>query len=141
MRNLIKTNYDGMVILKHPIHTDGMTIYGCLTNGETDLKDLHQFFCYTYARQLFLDAGGRIEGDEWSHPIRKITFTCEEGLVKFFEYLFGYDVKCDMIELPPYETISYYAGEIEMDNVIVNKAIIERYTNKISEDEREEYCY
>ena len=135
MKNLVNTDYDGMVILKHPIKTDGLTIYGCLTNPKTDLKELHQLFCYTYARQQFCRGGGRINGDNWSH--RDFTFTCEEGLVRFFEYLFGKKVNCDWIELPPNETICYYPGEVEMRDVIVNKSIIERYTNKISKDGKE----
>lgn len=139
MENLIQTDYDGIVILKHPIHTDRMTIFGCLTNQDTNLKKLHQLFCYTYARQQFYEGGGKINGDDWYHPDRDYTFKCKEGLVKFFEYLFGNKVKCDWIELPPDETISYYLGEVEMGDVIVNKSLIERYTNNISEDGKGEY--
>lgn len=137
MKNLIQTNYDGIVILKQPIHTDELTIFGCLTNQYTDLKELHQLFCYAFARQQFYGGGGKINGDDWYLPDKDYAFKCEEGLVKFFNFLFGNKVKCEMVELPPNETISYYPGEVEMGDVIVSKSLIERYTNNISNDGKE----
>ena len=133
MENLVNTDYYGLIVLEKPIKFDDLTVYGCLYNETTDLKEMHRFFCFLIARKSFLLNGGKIEDDTWYNSERDLTFICGEEMVKLFEYLFG-RYKTSMIELPPHENISFQFGEVEMENVIIKKELIERYQNIISGD-------
>lgn len=135
MENLVNTDYYGLIVLEKPIKFDNLTVYGCLYNETTDLTEMHQFFCYLIAREAFILNGGIADGDKWRHCKLQLSFTCEEGMIKFFEYLFG-RYRYKMIELQPDEKISFTRDEVEMNDIIIDKALIERYQNIISKDGR-----
>ena len=140
MKNPITTDFYGFIVLKRPIAFEDLTVYGCLYNDKTDFKEIHNFFCYLKARKSFILNGGIVDNDEeefWHNDERDLAFKCTKRLTKFFEFLYGNKVKCDIFEVAPYETISYNSGEVELDNIIVNNQLIERYKNNMSEYGRE----
>lgn len=136
MENLISSDFYGFIVLKKPIAFEDLTVYGCLYNDKTDLKEMHNFFCYLKARKYFILNGGIVDDDFWHHDERDLAFKCDDRMTKLFEFLFGNKVNCEMFELAPDETVSYNR-EVEMDNVIVDYKLIERYKNNTSEDGRE----
>lgn len=136
MEKLVNTDFNGLIALDKPIKFDDLTVFGCLYNETTDLKEMHQFFCYLIAREVFILNGGIADSDKWRHHKLQLSFTCEDGMIKFFEYLFGRSYRYKMFELQPDEKICYSFGEVEMNNIIIDKALIERYENIISEDGR-----
>ena len=140
MENLISSDFYGFIVLKKPITFEEFTVYGCLYNDKTDLKDIHNFFCYLKARKSFILNGGIVDNDEeefWHNDELGLGFKYTERLTKFFGFLFGNKVNCDMFELAPDEMVCYKQGEVEMDNIIIDNQLIERYKKNLSENGRE----
>ena len=137
-----KNNMTGLVIFERPIQIANNSIYGIVYNKRTEQRNtengnnLADYVSYLVGCEKFLKNGGTIsdDGKLWSYPDGVHELMCNHSLFRLLELLMRDIVKIKTIEFD--QPIEWNEGEVDEDGspcLILDRALIERYTNEQAE--------
>ena len=137
-----KNDMTGLVIFERPIQIANNSIYGIIYDKKTEqintenVNYLSDFVSYLVGCERFLKNGGLIskDGKIWYYPDGVHELMCNHSLFRLLDLLMRDIVKIKTIEFD--QPIEWNEGEVDEDGspcLILDRALIERYTNEQAE--------
>ena len=134
--NLVK---NGLAVFEHPIQFEGTNVYGFLYNKEEELKNrndgnpISHYIGYLFGTSQLYKVGGYIhpKTKEWRIPAYNLKGKSDNGLNLFVALLMDGLLNYKTYEFDTPIQIEENEVDKDVDELIINKSLIDRYVKDI----------